>query len=94
MALGFEIAGLHLCWHSIAFWVMVYAQNFLAVANTHSYALHYLHVDDIVFVGEVSSSACGDNVEQALSTCRFLGVLVAPDKVHELARVITFLDIF
>ena len=33
----------------------------------------------------------GDNLEQALSTCRFLGVPVAPDKVHGPARVITFL---
>ena len=53
------------------------------------YALHYL--DDIFFAGKVSSSACGDNLEQALSTCRFLRVPVAPDKVHGPARVITFL---
>ena len=59
--------------------------------NGISYALHYL--DDILFAGEVSSSACGANFEQALSTCRFLGVPVAPDKVHGPARVITFLGI-
>ena len=57
--------------------------------NGISYALHYL--DDILFAGKVSSSACGDNLEQALFTCCFLGIPVAPDKVHRPARVITFL---
>ena len=68
-------------------------QIFSAVAdafmhqNDTSYALHYL--DDIQC--KVSSSAGGDNLEQALSTCCFLGVPVATDKVHRPARVIIFL---
>ena len=59
--------------------------------NGISYALHYL--DDILFDGEVSNSACGDNLEQALSTCCFLEVPVAPDKVYGPDKVITFLGI-
>ena len=51
------------------------------------------HFINILFAGKVSSSACGNNLEQALSTCHFLGVPVAPDKVHGPASIITFLDI-
>ena len=39
------------------------------------------------------SADCGDTLERDFSTCHFLGVPVAPNKIHRPTSVITFLGI-